>query len=486
MSAYKHGVSCSEIPTSILPPTRIEAGLPVIVGTAPLHLAAEAAKANEVTLCYSYSEAVTQFGYSDDWEKYTICEVMKSHFALFNMAPLVIVNVLDPAKHKENKTAVIKRSADVFFIEGAVLLPTLTVKADENGEPLVLYTDYTAAYNDDEAVAITPLDGGAIGKSIDKLYITYDALDAEQIEKDDIIGGVDITTGDLRGLELVNQVFPKLRLIPGLIVAPKWSVNPEVAAVMKAKQTNINGHFSACSLVDIPTTGENAVKKYSDAPAWKNDNNINNTGQFVFWPKVALDGTQYHLSTQALGVICATDAAHEDVPYKSPSNENLQCNAAVLADGKEILLGTDSAAYLNGQGIVTALNFIGGWKLWGNRTSVYPAVTDPKDSFIPVRRMFNWVENTLVTTFWQKIDEPTNRRLVKSVVDSANVWLNGLVARQFLLGAEVSFREDENPTTDLMDGIMRFHTLMTPPSPARSLEFIQEYYPDYFSSLFKE
>lgn len=483
--AYAHGVKYSELPTSLIPATQVEAGLPVVVGTAPLHLAADAAKANAVTLCYSYSEAVESFGYSADWDKYTLCEVMKSHFALFSMAPVVFINVLDPKKHKTAKKDVeIKQSGEVYYIEDAVLRASLAVKLSAGGQALAKDVDYTAAYDNDERLVITPLAGGAIPDGTNALFVDYDALDAAQVDKDDIIGGVDITTGALMGLELVNQVFPRLRLVPGLIAAPKWSANAEVAAVMKAKQNNINGHFKACSFVDIPTDGENGVKKYSDAPAYKNDNNLNDSGQFAFWPKVALDGTQYHLSTQALGVICMTDAANGDVPYKSPSNKNLQCNAAVLADGTEILLGTDNAAYLNGQGIVTAINFIGGWKLWGSRTTVYPSNTDPKDSFIPGRRMFNWVGNTLVTTFWSKIDEPTNPQLVKSVVDSANVWLNGLVARQYLLGAEVSFRSDENPKTDLMDGIMRFHVLMTPPSPARSIEFILEYYPSYFETLF--
>ena len=49
----------------------------------------------------TYAEAVAQFGYSDDWEKYTLCEFIYSQFALFAMSPCVLINVLDPAKHKE-------------------------------------------------------------------------------------------------------------------------------------------------------------------------------------------------------------------------------------------------------------------------------------------------------------------------------------------------------------------------------------------------
>ncbi len=111
----------------------------------------------------------------------------------------------------------------------------------------------------------------------------------------------------------------------------------------------------------------------------------------------------YHLSTQAAGLICKVDAQYDDLPYVSPSNKNIQATGAVNDDGKEVALGPDQAAYLNGEGIVTALNFIGGWKLWGNRTAAYPGVTDVKDTFIPIRRMFNWIGNTIILTFWQKL-----------------------------------------------------------------------------------
>jgi hypothetical protein len=158
-------------------------------------------------------------------------------------------------------------------------------------------------------------------------------------------------------------------------------------------------------------------------------------------------------------------------------------NAAV-ANKEEVWMGPEQAGYLNGQGVVTALNFVGGWKCWGNRTGCYPSVTDVKDSMIPIRRMFNWIGNTLTLTFWQKVDYPANRRLIETIVDSANIWLNGLAARQFILGGRVEFQVDENPVTDLMDGNIKFHVYVTPPSPAKEISFILEYDPAYVATLF--
>lgn len=480
--AYRHGIYGSEVPTSLVPMTKISAGMPVVFGTAPLHLATVPAKVNQPVLCYTYSEAVQQFGYSDDWEKYTLCEFMKSHFALFHMAPVVLINVADPGVHQ---VAVVNEALNmkegIGEISAPVMLESLVVKLTEAGQALVKNTDYTAAYHEEEKVVITAIDGGKIVSGTTELTVSYDKLDTSLVQADDIIGGIDVTTGDLEGLELVNQVFPKFGLIPGLILAPGWSHHSGVAAIMKAKTTNINGHFEAICLCDVDTK---TVTKYSDVAEWKNSNNNNDCRQVVCWPKVSLGKKQYHLSTQLAGVICKTDAAHEDIPYWSPSNQSLQADSAVIDSGKEVYLDTASAAYLNGQGIATALNFIGGWKAWGSRTAVYPANTDVKDAFIPIRRMFNWVNNTLITSYWSKIDNPANKRLIETIVDSANIWLNGLTARECILGGRVEFREDENPTTDLMDGIIRFHVFITPPSPAREIEFIQEYDPSYIATLF--
>ena len=156
----------------------------------------------------------------------------------------------------------------------------------------------------------------------------------------------------------------------------------------------------------------------------------------------------------------------------------------VLTGGTEVPLTLPNAEFLNSQGIVTGLNFIGGLRAFGNRTACYPANTDPKDAFIPIRRMMCWISNTIVQTCWQRLDKPLNRRQVQTIVNTLQVWLNGLVAREYLIAGTIEFREDENPITDLSDGISRFHVKVTPPSPNRDIEFIVEYDPTALSALF--
>lgn len=478
--AYKHGVYVSEQPTSIVPPVRVSAGLPVFIGTAPVNQT-DITNVNKPVLCYSYKEAVEAFGFSKDFKNFTLCEAIYSQFALFNVAPVVLINVLDANEHSMVQTPVAKTFADdkITTSKQGIIPATVTVTSSDDATTYVANTDYITSFNDDGLVVITRLATGTIAENA-SVKVGYSYLSPSEVATDDIIGGIDVN-GNASGLELINSIFPLFRLIPGQIVVPKYSAMPSVAAVMRAKASNINQHFRAISVVDIDTMN---VKKYTDAPAWKNNNNYVSTYEVACYPKVKLGDDVFHLSTQMAGLICQTDGLNDDIPYVSPSNKSLQCNSAVLDDGKEVWLAPDQAAFLNGEGIVTALNFVGGWKAWGNRTTIYPSVTDPKDAFIPLRRMFNWIGNTLTLTFWQKLDAPINRRLIETILDSANIWLNGLSARQFILGGRVEFREDENPTTDLMDGIIRFHVYVTPPTPAREIDFILEYDPEYLKTLF--
>lgn len=480
---YKHGVNISEVPTSVFSPVEATAGLQVVVGTAPINLAKTNEYFNKPLLAYSFAEASEALGYSDDWDNYTLCEVMDSSFRQFGVAPVVFINVLNPDKHSTVGTAeVTLLNKKAVVSQKGILLETLAVKLTSSEEPLSKVTDYIATFDDNGHVVIAVIPTGTIPTSQTTLSVSFTKVDPSKVTNEDIIGGVNVQTGELTGLELINAVFPKFGLVPGQILAPKYSVDPMIAAIMKAKAGNINSYFKAMALTDIDT---NVANSYSKVSEWKNQNNYTAANEVPCWPKVAMGDKIYHLSTQLAGLSALTDSQHGDVPYVSPSNKSLQMNKAVLADGTEVNLGPDQAAYLNGQGVLTALNFVGGWKAWGNRTGIYPSVTDVKDSFIPVRRMHNWVGNSIVLTTWQKVDGPINKRLIDSIVDSINIWFNGLTAGGALIGGRVEFRKEFNPVTDLLNGTVRFHVLLAEPTPAEDIEFVLEFDATYYNRLFE-
>lgn len=479
--AYFHGVRASEVPTSIVAPVSTTAGLPVVFGTAPVHLTADPTKyVNKPVICYSWDEAVAALGYSDDWSKYTLCEAMYTEFKLYAVKPIIFINVLDPDTHKKTvsaqEQALTKKEA---ILADAVLLDTLVVKATAAGTAAEKDEDYTAAYDDDGRLHINVTDDGAL-KDADKIYLSYDAVDPSKVKAADIIGGAS-QNGTSKGLELVDSIYTLFSMVPGMLAAPGWSEDPTVAAVMKAKALNINEVFRCIILTDINTK---QVKSYQDVNMWKNGNNYTGTNQIVCWPCVRNGDMIFHLSTHIMGIIGVMDADNDDKPYQSPSNLSLQGTGLCLSDGTEVDLTLAQANLLNSQGIVTGLNFSGGWKSWGDYTGAYPGTTDVKDTFICVRRMFDWDYQTFILTYWPKVDQPLTKRLVKTIVDSEQIRMNGLVSMGYLLGADVKFLESENPTTDLLAGIFRIHKYITPPVPAQNINEILEYDVNNFKNLF--
>lgn len=144
------------------------------------------------------------------------------------------------------------------------------------------------------------------------------------------------------------------------------------------------------------------------------------------------------------------------------------------ATGEEIILDVEQANQLNSIGIVTAINF-NGWKCWGNRTAVFPSSSDVKDVFIPVRRMFNWWCNTFIQTYFAKVDDPTNRKLIESIVDSERIRANAYKSQYKIADAGIEFRLEENSETDLLAGILRLRMWLSPYPPAESIISTIEY-----------
>lgn len=474
--AFYHGIKTSEAATSVSTPVQAQVGITFAVGTAPVYMATEG-KINKPVLAYSYKEAVEALGYSDDFENFTLCEVIKSHFQLYGTAPVVFVNVFDPDKHK---TAV--ESAEHTLVDDVVKLPdtaiaaTVVVRNTADGDALVKDKDYALMYDGGKLIIEKLSDGGITGASV---YISYDDADISKVTNAEIIGGIDIDTGVKTGMELLNSVFPKYGIVPELIIAPGFSHNAEVAAVMATKAGSINGLFKGKALIDADCT---AVRKYTDVYGWKSDNNINDTNAVICWPMVALGGIKYRMSTQLAALMATVDTDNGDVPSESPSNKALKADSTVLADGTEVVLELTEANVLNSKGICTAMNMNGRFVAWGNYTACYPASTDVKDYFIPVNRLFGYVARTVILTFWNKLDTKMTRRLIDTIMDSINIWLSGLKAAEHIYGGRVEFDADENPTTALMAGKLKFRIYLTPASPAQEIEFTLEYDVSYVTS----
>ena len=175
--AYNHGVRVKEQATSLVAPVTGTAGLQVIIGTAPVNLAADPYKATNVPMiAYSFSEAVEQVGYSDDFKNYTLCQSMDACFRVLNVAPIILINVLDPKKHKkanEEQTVNVEKMQTTVKVAG-ILADTVEVKANE--ATLTAGTDYITTFDDDGYLVIT-LTAGGKGASAKTLTVNSTKVD---------------------------------------------------------------------------------------------------------------------------------------------------------------------------------------------------------------------------------------------------------------------------------------------------------------------
>ena len=475
--AYKHGVYIKENETSVAAPVLGTAGLQVIFGTAPINLVENpSAAVNKPILVNNYAEAVAAVGYSDDYESYTLMQSIDASFKLFNVAPIVLVNVLDPAKHKATvaeASYTVKDGQATVNVEG-LLLSTLSVKVDTTA--LKEGEHYTASFDDNGYAVITLTSDGKIVLG-DKTSVSVSGtkIDPSAVTENDIIGGINASTGAESGLEVIRQVFPTLGYTPGLIIAPGWSHNAKVGAAIQAKCVEINDNFTCECVLDIPTT-EGTATKYTDVKKIKDEYGYNSKHSILAWPKVLYAGKQMYYSAALAALIAYTDANNDDVPSLSPSNKLLGISGTVLENGTEVVLDQPQANVLNSFGVVTALNF-NGWRSWGDNTACYPSNTDPKDRWINCRRMFSWQANSFILTYFNRVDDPANYRLIESIVDEENVRGNSLVAQGAVAGMRIEYNADENPIDKIIEGTMIFHQYFAPYSPAQVIENTLEFSP---------
>lgn len=479
--ANKHGVFITEEATAVTVPRESSAGVQVVIGTAPINLLDDPSSVvNVPILANSAAEAMAQLGFSYDFEKYTLCQTMYVTANMYPVGPVVYINVLDPDTHKQALTGGTVSITDLQATvkETGALKKNLVVKkpgpnVGDDPITLTLGTDYTLGFDDDGYLVITVLATGSAA-SATSLIVTGYKLDPTAVTAATIIGTVNVSTGAESGMQVIRQVYPKLGVVPGLLLAPGWSHNSTVGIALSAKAATINGVFKAIAVLDLPSDSVNGAVVYTAVNTVKNNMGFNSEYAYVVWPCVKVGDYKLAFSAVAAARMAYTDAENEDVPSNSPSNKSLAITGLVLDDGTtEVTLDQDQGTTVNGYGVATAIN-INGFRLWGNYTAAYPASGDAKDIWINVRRMFNWQGNTFILTYFDKVDDPMNYVLIENIVDSENIRCAAYAPTHWA-GASIEYLVADNPITDILAGKMTFRQHIAPYTPAETINNILNY-----------
>ena len=488
MADYKHG-TYGEFAASVGDVATQSGTVAVYVGTAPVNLIrGYAERVNTPVRLANIYDVRRYFGYSDNWDAFTLCEAFYVHFANptgSNIGPVVAINVLNPATHKKAEATTVALTfakGRASIVSDTIILDTLALADKVEGE------DYSVSYDFEKGQVVINSIGEAITGTV---QATYDEVDPSAVTADEIIGGV-TAEGVYTGLGCINLVYQDLGLITNLIGCPKWSSTKAVYDAMIAAGTKINGHWDAFVCADIPVLdGATKVDNIAAAIAWKETNGYVDEIHKPFWPMGMLaSGKPVHASVLAIWAQMLVDATHDGIPMESASNKAVPVVKQYFGEGS-VNRGFDQqqANELNANGITTIVYFGGRWVLWGPHTGAYKhgAVTDNRSVFDVSIRMMMYVSNSFQQEHALVIDSPMTRAMADTIKNREQEKADALAAIGALIGTpKVDFVEGDNSTADLVEGNFVWVNKNTPTPPFKSGTLKVAYTTEGFDTYFGE
>lgn len=461
----------------------------VYVGTAPVHtVAGGAANVNRPILVTNIAEARKYFGYSEDWDKYTLCEAMHAHLENKGVGPLVLINVLDPAVHKaaEDGTANLTPENGRVTIANAgdIILDSVTVTGKEKG------TDYTIQYDiKKQMLTIAEITSGGLGT--EALTIKYKSVDASAVDADDVIGASD-GAGLNTGLFAIKNVYQETGFIPSFLLAPGFSSIPAVHSAMIHNSQKVNSHWDVYVMADIPIVDDQSEKvTLANAATWKNANGYNKSNETVYFPLAkGTDDKIYHLSVLAAANFQELLVAQDGIPYKTPSNT--EC--AIIGN---LYMGEDSAgrvfddalinSQLNKNGIASAAYVGGRWAIWGCHSADYTQEDGDQINVSETNRMMlYYISNDFQHRRTRNVDKPLTANDIKTIVAEEQTRLDALVKIGALTYGVVHLNAEADDSSDIMNGDYSFTFNVTTTPLAKSLTAIVNWTDEGFVTYFAD
>lgn len=454
------------------------------IGTAPVHLVRgykEKGLVNTPIKITGAASAYSQIGHASDWTKYTLCEATHVHFLTDKGAvgPIYVVNVLDPEKHKKAE----QQTKSVTFVNGRVEFPSSDIILDSILiDEKVEGTDFTVDYNFTTGMVILK----DLTGEMTTVEIGYNEVDPTQVKAADVVGGVS-AEGEYSGIEVLELLYNSDNTVPACVAAPGWSHEPEVHNALVRKVQGIGAKMPTFAYTDIPLADCDTIAK---AKEYKESKGFNSPFEVTCWP-MAQDnsGNVFHGSTLSCYTQQAVDANNGGVPFETASNKEIPGLKQYFGEtSKNAGYGELDGNELNAVGIRTIIKRNGELVLWGGHTAAYKfgVTSDPKEIFDTNMRMLGYLVRMFIKDAQLEIDRPMSRQRKDALVAHFQDVLDGLAARNALIGTPVfEFIGESNPQTNLVNGDFVFDIVATPMPQFKSAT-VGIHYSDAGFSVFYE
>jgi uncharacterized protein len=463
-ASFLHGVETIEITGGVKPVRAAKTAVIGLVGTAPIHrVLAANRKVDLNVLCLSDIDDSKYFG--PDLAGYSIPAALKAIRAQ-GAGLVIVVNVFDPATHHTDVAAaeVTLTSGVGTLSHGDVISETVHVTGG-TGNALVEGTDYSI---DRTTGVITALADGALDGDA-ACNVAFIHGNPAAITSTEIIGTV--TDGVRSGAQKWLDCKAEFGYSPKILIAPGYSTGATTVAALAvlAQQSRCRAVYIA----DAPsgTTVQEAIT--GRGPLGDINFNFSDDRGIPVFPYVQRDSVTdlQPLSSHTAGVIAATDV--EKGFWFSPSNKVIKGIIGLeLPISASINDPLCEANALNEVGIVTVFNAFGtGFRLWGNRSSAFPASTG-QTNFIQARRVADQIHESLEMAMLDFLDLPITDVVIQAVLATCNGYMNTLIARGAVPnGSRIEFNTGKNSAVEIAAGHLTFDIVWAPNPPLERVTF---------------
>ncbi|OQX16158.1 MAG: hypothetical protein BWK73_04660 [Thiothrix lacustris] len=286
----------------------------------------------------------------------------------------------------------------------------------------------------------------------------------------DVIGGVDVTSGDYEGISALLTAEAEIGVRPRILIAPYFSHHKSVGDALVGVADKLRGYVYA----DGPDTtdaaaiqlrneyGSERIRIHDPAvkTVFNGDEIVMPVSPFLAGARAALDqqrGWWWSLSNFELKGVTGTTRPSVYIPDDP----------------------TSRAQYLNANNVATIIKR-NGYRCWGNRG----CSNDPAWEFESIVRANDIISNSIDNNLsrWA-VDRPINRAFFENVAKSVTAYLAYLQSIGAVLGGRCWVDWAKGTETRMANGEAYFAYDLTVPAPAEHIGLEYLHVTDYYRAL---
>ena len=295
------------------------------------------------------------------------------------------------------------------------------------------------------------------------------------VDINDMIGDATEQTG----LYAIQKVYPKLGLVPSLIVPTIFADDTDVREAVEANCTKINGHWDCMYLYQVAENADEVLTGTHIVHAANVISRKDGSSErgIPCWPHVKLGNEYVAANIYVACLMALADADYNNIPIRTQGNLSAAAMSGMylLADQTAPLdMSEEAATQLADSGITSFINVgAGRYYTWGDGTAALAStgIADERGRFTSTIRVLLMLGNRFQQVWRNTIDAPLDLALRNAILKEEQGHLDYLKSQGALRGyPKCEFRPDDNTVETIQSGRFFFTNILTVTAPARYID----------------